>query len=65
MKETGVIDWYVHEKGFGFIKSDESEERVLVHCDDVRRSDEAKFKEGLAVSFERFQDRAINVQPSS
>lgn len=60
MKETGVIDWYIHEKGFGFIKVED--ELVLVHHKDIKRQVERQFKSGLEVSFERFMDRAINVK---
>lgn len=64
MRENGVIEWYIHEKGFGFIKVKDEEELVLVHHKDVKRKDETQFKSGLTVSFERFMNRAINVRPS-
>ena len=61
MRKTGVIDWYVHEKGFGFIKTDDGE-MIIVHHKDVERKYEREFEDGLSVSFEVFQDRAVNVK---
>lgn len=63
MRDTGVIEWYVHEKGFGFIKVEGEEELILVHHKDVKRKDETQFESGLTVTFKRFMDRAINVRP--
>lgn len=64
MRKSGIIDLYIHEQGFGFIKMDNRDERILVRCGDVKKVDEAKFKEGLPVTFERFKNRAINVKPA-
>ena len=70
MDETGVVSMVNEPKGYGFLDSDSTGERVFFHCRRVAPS--LTFDEqlvGRRVRFEREQGergpRAVNVRPLS
>ena len=46
--KTGTVKFYNNEKGFGFIKDDESSEDIFVHktglIDSIREDDKVEFE---------------------
>ena len=46
--QEGTIKFFNNSKGFGFIKSDESEEDIFVHSsgliDDIREDDKVQYR---------------------
>ncbi|MFC7166417.1 cold-shock protein [Halospeciosus flavus] len=59
---TGTVDFFNDEKGYGFIETDESDEDVFFHMEDVGGPD---LEEGQEVEFDIEQSekgpRATNV----
>jgi len=59
---TGTITRYIEDKGFGFIKADDSSEEVFFH----HSAFEGEPREGMAVTFEKQASdrgpRAANVK---
>jgi CspA family cold shock protein len=60
--KTGIVKFYNSEKGFGFIKDDETQEDIFVHRSGVR----GMIRDNDAVSFEVERGQkglnAVNVQ---
>ena len=48
MQANGTVKWYNKEKGFGFIKSSESEKDIFVHINDC----EDELLDGQHVEFD-------------
>ncbi len=54
---TGTVKWFNPQKGFGFIKPDDSSSDVFVHISAVSAAGIGSLDEGQKVSFEVFQER--------
>lgn len=65
---TGSVVWFNEEKGYGFIKPNNSDSDAFVHIRDVEEAGMQTLKEGQTVSFELQYDpnkdkyRAANLQ---
>ena len=68
---TGNVVWFNEEKGYGFIKPDNSDSDAFVHIRDVEEAGMQTLKEGQKISFELQYDpkkdkyRAANLQDAS
>jgi CspA family cold shock protein len=66
-RETGRVERFMDEKGFGFIKPDNGGKDVFVHHSAIQGSGFKSLKPGTRVEFEIKQDpkgpRAENVVP--
>ena len=60
---TGTVDFFNDQKGYGFIETDDADDDVFFHMEDVGGPD---LEEGQEVEFEIEQaekgPRAVNVQ---
>ena len=54
---TGTVKWFNTQKGYGFIKPDDSETDVFVHISAVERSGLTQIDEGQRLQFEMVKDR--------
>jgi len=43
---TGTVKWFNSNKGFGFIKPDDSNEDLFVHLSDIKTANYASLDEG-------------------
>ncbi len=55
---NGTVKWFNNKKGYGFIKTPESEKDIFVHITAVQKSGLDKITEGQELSFEIIPDRA-------
>jgi CspA family cold shock protein len=66
-RETGTVERFMDEKGFGFIKPDNGGKDVFVHHSAIQGSGYKSLKPGTRVEYEIQQDpkgpRADNVVP--
>ena len=49
---TGTVKWFNTQKGYGFIKPDNSPNDVFVHISAVERSGIGNLQEGQKISFD-------------
>lgn len=65
-RETGIVQRFMDEKGFGFIKPDRGGKDVFVHHSAIQGSGFKSLQQGARVEFDLVQDpkgpRAENVQ---
>lgn len=54
---VGTVKWFNTQKGYGFIKPDDSETDVFVHISAVERSGLTQIDEGQRLQFEMVKDR--------
>ncbi len=54
---VGTVKWFNAQKGFGFIKPDDSPQDVFVHISAVERAGLFDLQEGQKVSFELTTDK--------
>ena len=54
---TGTVKWFNIEKGYGFIKPDDSANDDFVHVSAVQRSGLATLQEGQKVSYDLVASR--------
>lgn len=54
---VGTVKWFNTQKGYGFIKPDDSETDVFVHISAVERSGLTQIDEGQRLQFELVKDR--------
>ena len=54
---TGTVKWFNVQKGYGFIRPDDSDKDVFVHISAVERAGLRDLREGQKVSYEITQDR--------
>jgi cold shock protein len=70
MRQTGVVKFFNHSRGFGFITPDDGGKDVFLHISALQRSGLPALDEGARVTFETEPDRrgkgpqAVNVQLS-
>ena len=66
-RETGTVERFMDDKGFGFIKPDNGEKDVFVHHSAIGGSGFKSLSQGQRVAFDLVQDpkgpRAENVEP--
>ena len=53
----GVVKWFSAEKGYGFIKQDNSEQDIFVHYSAINSEGYKSLDEGDRVSFEVVEGR--------
>jgi CspA family cold shock protein len=53
-QQTGIVKWFNTEKGYGFIKDDETGGDVFIHAREVEKSGFQSLLQNQAVSFELF-----------
>lgn len=63
--KTGIVKFYNSEKGFGFIKDDETQEDIFVHRSGIRGM--IRDNDNVSFEVERGQKglNAVNVQQNS
>lgn len=65
---TGTVKWFNENKGYGFIKPDDSDKDLFVHHSEIKMRGFATLNEGQKVEFEVGQGRkgpcAVNVVPA-
>ena len=65
--DTGIVEWFSSEKGFGFITPDNGGADLFVHHSEVKVSGYATLEEGQKVSYDIGEGRkgpcATNVTP--
>ncbi len=49
--ETGVVDWFDSERGFGYIRSDSGDPPVFIHENALRRGQRTWFASGVNVKY--------------
>ena len=54
---TGTEKWFNSNKGFGFIKPDDSNEDLFVHLSDIKTANYASLDEGQKVEFDVIQSQ--------
>jgi CspA family cold shock protein len=54
---TGTVEWFNSQKGFGFIQPDQGSRDVFVHISAVERAGMSTLDEGQKVSFDVVADR--------
>jgi CspA family cold shock protein len=54
---TGTVKWFNSNKGFGFIKPDDSNEDLFVHLSDIKTANYASLDEGQKVEFDVIQSQ--------
>lgn len=54
---NGTVKWFNPQKGFGFIKPDDSSPDVFVHISAVSAAGIDQLMEGQKVSYDIFQER--------
>lgn len=70
MSQTGIVKFFNHAKGFGFISPEDGSKDVFVHISSLERSGLTTLDEGAKVTFETEDDsrgrgpQAVNVQIS-
>jgi cold shock protein len=52
MKHTGIVKWFSHIKGYGFVASDNSARDVFIHKTALERAKINSLKQGDKISFE-------------
>jgi cold shock protein len=66
-RETGTVERFMDDKGFGFIKPDRGDKDVFVHHSAIGGSGFKSLAQGQRVEFDLVQDpkgpRAENVEP--
>jgi cold shock protein len=66
-RETGTVERFMDDKGFGFIKPDNGEKDVFVHHSAIGGTGFKSLAQGQRVEFDLVQDpkgpRAENVEP--
>jgi cold shock protein len=66
-RETGTVERFMEDKGFGFIKPDHGDKDVFVHHSAIGGSGFKSLAQGQRVEFDLVQDpkgpRAENVEP--
>jgi len=66
-RETGTVERFMDDKGFGFIKPDKGTKDVFVHHSAIGGTGFKSLAQGQRVEFDLVQDpkgpRAENVQP--
>ena len=55
--EKGTVKWFNSEKGFGFIKQNDSDTDVFVHHTAIKMDGYRKLEEGDVVEFEIVEGR--------
>jgi len=65
----GTVKWFSNQKGYGFIKPDDSEKDVFVHFSAIEMEGYKSLREGMVVEFELTNgekgEHATNVKVSS
>ena len=55
--QTGTVNWFNSQKGFGFIQPEDGGNDVFVHISAVERAGLGSLNEGQKVSFDVVADR--------
>ena len=55
--DTGTVNWFNEQKGYGFIQPDHGQNDIFVHISAVERAGLRTLKEGQKVSFEVVTDK--------
>ena len=55
--DTGTVNWFNEQKGYGFIQPDNGQTDIFVHISAVERAGLRTLKEGQKVSFEVVTDK--------
>ncbi len=55
--DTGTVNWFNEQKGYGFIQPDNGQNDIFVHISAVERAGLRTLKEGQKVSFEVVTDK--------
>ena len=55
--DTGTVNWFNEQKGYGFIQPENGSKDIFVHISAVERAGLRTLKEGQKVSFEIVTDK--------
>ena len=55
--DTGTVNWFNEQKGYGFIQPDNGQNDIFVHISAVERAGLRTLKDGQKVSFEVVTDK--------
>lgn len=55
-RQTGVVQFFKEDKGFGFIKPDDGSKEVFVHFSSIQSEGHKKLEKGDRVEFEVVPD---------
>ena len=55
--DTGTVNWFNEQKGYGFIQPDNGQNDIFVHISAVERAGLRTLTEGQKVSFEVVTDK--------
>lgn len=55
--KTGVISWFNNDKGFGFIKPDDSSKDIFFHANELRKINLDNIESKTKISFETREDK--------
>ena len=55
--DTGTVEWFNEQKGYGFIQLDNGSKDIFVHISAVERAGMRTLKEGQKLSFEIVTDK--------
>ncbi len=57
MRRHGIVKFFNHDKGYGFIQPDDGGKDVFVHATALQRAGLMTLSEGQKVSFDTAEDR--------